>query len=157
MAGDRKMEGVAPSHANPSRQSLVELLRRVEASGPDRKLDDALWSLLERGEVVGLDLTGGYVLPSIPALTASLDAALGLVERVLPGCSHHVLWEPSHGAAGFSYAGVRSAGLMSHSSIALPGKREPIAILAALLLALIASEGTLDGSAPPTPTLEVKP
>jgi hypothetical protein len=39
MAGDRKMEGVAPSRRNPWRMHLAGLLQRVERSGPDGLTD----------------------------------------------------------------------------------------------------------------------
>lgn len=61
-------------------EHLMELAAKVEqAEGPDRELDEAIRLLVERNEKVVLDLTGGYVPPSTPAYTASLDAAMMLV------------------------------------------------------------------------------
>lgn len=180
MAGDSKMEGVAPSHANPSSPSLAELLQRVEAaSGPDQELDRALavrligWCLHPRDRQrddsaqsdtgwtcldCGADSwgntgpTGQRRHATVPALTASIDAALALVARTCPEAEYdicrrrgtqrwHVLWWVTASAYWLTFEGATA----------------PLAILAALLKALIASEGTLDGSSPPNPTLEVKP
>jgi hypothetical protein len=91
--------------------SLTDLIERVEgATGPDREADCELWALhhgltLEwQGTtlVAGEEGVVGWIDPgrlarnfytnrartgpgSIPAYTASLDAALTLCERVLPG------------------------------------------------------------------------
>lgn len=80
---------------------LADLLARVEkAEGPDRELDGALWLALEcrpnHGQVFDPEYAPylhvdprGKEHPAIkedaPPYTASLDAALALVERVLPG------------------------------------------------------------------------
>ena len=72
--------------------SLSALLERVEAcQGPDRALDAAICRLTrytsEQPDGTWLDtFEGGYrhtINP--PALTASVDAALALIGRVLPG------------------------------------------------------------------------
>lgn len=95
---------------------------------------------------------GPRPLTNSPAFTASLDAALALVERVLPGWEWHVLFCPEHcGGVGCSYAGLNPETGAQGPSIALRGKRVPIALLAALLRALQAkasAEGTHDGSSP---------
>jgi hypothetical protein len=71
---------------------LQELLSRVEkAEGPDRELDREI--CLAARENVSTDPLSGFVWrpnggggwSDVPDLTASLDAALALVERVLPG------------------------------------------------------------------------
>ena len=60
---------------------MTELIERLEkATGPDRELDLAIWAAC--GGSGGPD--NGF-LDWRPALTASIDAALDLVERKLPG------------------------------------------------------------------------
>lgn len=62
------------------REQLLELAERCEkTTGPKRELDEAIRLLVERNIVVGLDLAGGYVPPSTPRYTESLDAAMQLV------------------------------------------------------------------------------
>lgn len=84
--------------------SLEDLIERVEgATGPDREIEARLWCLQEGREfrkVIWSDYkypdgqkhwhsfrtNGGDVgCHSVPKFTASLDAALALCERVLPG------------------------------------------------------------------------
>ena len=79
---------------------LAELLERVKAAtGPDREIDVALWLAMTPGATyrttrVRHDRTGrewdineprinGGAMVEVPEYTASLDAALALVERVL--------------------------------------------------------------------------
>lgn len=74
---------------------LSELIRRVEAAtGPDREIDVAIWQAatgepphyedhLGEGPFVQYGDSVWWV--ELPALTTSLDAALSLVERRLPG------------------------------------------------------------------------
>lgn len=75
------------SHAGGVKLELEGLLARVEgAAGPDRELDKALWyklifdPALDRQDDSYLKLVGS----PLPWFTASLDAALALVERRLP-------------------------------------------------------------------------
>jgi hypothetical protein len=98
-----------------TKSRLTELLERVEAaSGADRELDVLIWAQLAEDRDVRWDgntLLGrarkpphdecvlgtidpgrvarnfqvGYSRPPYPSPTASLDAALALVDRVLPG------------------------------------------------------------------------
>jgi hypothetical protein len=137
---------------------LESLLERVKAaSGPDRMLDDALhWQFSDWNNIGGWwrehKVTGarerfssGF---SPEAFTASIDAALALVERVLPGfvlrvqtadptCSEHspyrkceaILAPRLHNDEGWQI-GIKVA----------YAPTPPLAILAALLTALIAQE-----------------
>lgn len=135
---------------------LQEVLGRVEGvEGPDRELDAALWLAMTPGATRRIirvkhahsdaewdihetrDATGGRLV-SVPAYTASLDAALGLVERVLPGAEYELT----------TIYGVARATLpLNCSDTVYPetGERKdgnmPLAICAALLKALIAQEG----------------
>lgn len=87
----------------PDMTDLSELIERVEkATGPDRELDTCLWLKFTPGatrRVVhvkhahspaewDIDETreASGQLITVPAYTASLDAALALADRVLPGC-----------------------------------------------------------------------
>lgn len=79
---------------------LTALLARMEAAaGPDREWDRRLWKATGQGTirlVTGLGMNGRTpgrqtafgpdgLVSTVPRYTASLDAALALVERVLPG------------------------------------------------------------------------
>lgn len=69
---------------------LAELLERVKAAtGPDRMLDGALHVHFSDGRLTEHDdfgwVKGPRDIGEAPRLTASLDAALALVERVRPG------------------------------------------------------------------------
>lgn len=109
---------------------LNELLERVRsATGPDRELDADLikalgchsWAgrMRYHDEQMWVDFGGSNI-------TASIDAALGLVERVLPGHDYII--------------GHTNGGLTIHCRLG-PNEMEfgataPLAILAALLQAL---------------------
>ena len=80
---------------------LTALLERVEAAtGPDREIDTEIarafgWTppginpaLWEGKETPSWWATPGF---GMPAYTSSLDAAIALVERVLPGWSWHAM------------------------------------------------------------------
>lgn len=81
---------------------LGELLGRLEgATGPDRELDCRVWSAVNGYEFIRFDGAGvswrklggdnrHTDLSFVAKVTASLDAALALVERVLPGVWWHV-------------------------------------------------------------------
>lgn len=59
-------------------KAIAELLRRVnEATGPDREIDEAVRRTF--------DPNGRYFYSVNWAVTSSTDAALALVERMLPG------------------------------------------------------------------------
>lgn len=88
-------KGLGPSQGISSAvsgASLSDLLARVEAAtGPDRELDDSL-ALASGWHPPGVDPrlfsnpdTHRLYAHHAPAFTASLDAALALCERVLPG------------------------------------------------------------------------
>lgn len=79
---------------------MDDLLTRLrEATGGDRELDARLWCALDEGNAIFSHLVGGgevaiYFLPDKPGsrrcpgwppYTSSVDAALALIARVLPG------------------------------------------------------------------------
>lgn len=75
--------------------TLPSLITRLEeAKGPDRELDaDICGALLDAQVKRRREILPSYVYHTgdgewslIPAYSASLDAALSLAERVLPGC-----------------------------------------------------------------------
>lgn len=107
-------------------EALKALAERVEgATGPDINIDYALAAEFGRPWV-------------LPRYTASIDAALGLVERVLPGA----IWYRCHGDD-FNVKSVEVWWRESerHEWIiaeALDKGSTPLAILSALLRALLA-------------------
>jgi hypothetical protein len=140
--------------------SLHELLERVKAaSGPDRELDAAIHmavlpddfaSKIMRGDYATHSWrlgSGGvsYVSPNsggtsggshpVAAYTASIDAAVALIERVLPGCEWDVS-TASGGRAGYEVEIVRPHG----GAWTRPGPTPPLALIAALLEAKIAED-----------------
>ncbi len=125
---------MSDARTNPAPVSdMVELLRRVEAAtGPDRKLDRALAALF------GADVTqvGTNTIHRIGAYTASIDAALALVERMLPGWYWRIdrpLSGPSAELAEFA-DGPQPSSLKRAFMADAP--TVPLAILVALLKAL---------------------
>ena len=74
--------------------ALADVLERVRAAkGPDRELDSAIWcavgcptpGLIAQDEHPEPRRQGRKLASHVPAYTASVDAALALVGRVLPG------------------------------------------------------------------------
>lgn len=134
-------------HDGSSLQALRE--RVAKAAGPDREIDARICQALlpylsganygRPGLVVDMaapSVLGGGQIAEAPPLTASIDAAIRLVERVLPGWRWDVgsstvdyssmLWDPAP-------AGASTAEIFARTA--------PLAILLALLDALIA-QGT---------------
>lgn len=111
--------------------ALRELLGRVEAAtGPDRQMDYDLYARL-----LGKPPSGKVQLP--PQYTSSIDAALALVERCLPGA----LWTVQHLGEGDFAAHVGSPdfnAVMCGSEVL---KTPALAVLSALLSALQSKEG----------------
>lgn len=136
---------------------LNELLERVKAAtGPDKDIDVALLHLWEpthealrsyderyqtelRDGVFSVWKTDGGYSASVPfpRFTSSIDAALALVERVLPGCEYE--------ATNLYHVAMVSLP-MNMSMVMDPqtARREdnnmPLTILSALLQALISQE-----------------
>lgn len=118
--------------------------RVIAATGPDRELDAALYTIVyfpeysadDAGAQAAIRVNLEYRPP--PCYTASVDAALALCERMLPG------W-----ARGFD-AGSKTIiafvdphdfeDRFSGARYTATGAAEPLAILAAILNALIAKE-----------------
>ncbi len=130
-------------------EDLTELLARVEsASGPDRELDALLWCLAEGAEYERPSTQRETFLYRIgdiyhrcndyPAYTASLDDALALVERVLPGWDIQLTLLATLGPQDNRTPRNRVV-LLSNSEDALidgEGATPALALLAALLKAL---------------------
>jgi hypothetical protein len=126
---------------------MGELLARVKAAtGPDRELDlDIAAALFTDGEDTAWwqrrkerFLSSHMLVDAAPPYTASIDAALALTERMLPGRSYHVarhslVKTPFFVAAIGSRSGPPQEG--THEASA------PLAILAALLTSLSTKEG----------------
>jgi hypothetical protein len=133
--------------------SLSNLRARVEgAEGPSRKLDVWIWKatapdeyrrdmyrsavLRPRGQAIE-DFEPGWAVKAAPPYTASLDAALALVERVLPGRDWSLttdLWGKLFMATIWKDAGGDIAGEAETRST------PALALLAALLRALESTE-----------------
>lgn len=113
-----------------SRPELQGLIERCEkATGPDRELDVAIWQALCWKDHYR-DIAKGTVF------TASLDASVALVERVLPG------WHWSLDSFGEATAFDSSGAFLVAADDEHYGhnKHLPLAILAALLRSLLARE-----------------
>lgn len=133
------------------------LIERLEAAtGPDRELDAAIFAWSEGGRIHYFDaLAKNYVwerpidgfwirgvksVPSTTKFTASIDAALALCERMLPGWSWKIVGEP--GAVYPHCAVLRNAGKLSDVAEAFVASHRtaPLAMVSALLLALRATD-----------------
>ncbi len=132
---------------------LQELLKRVEAAtGPDREIDTAIWLQIAPGATRSQwsyihkasarecfvdetrDATGRWI--TTPAYTGILDAAVGLVEKMLPGWTGHLDFGGSQ-ACGYVIRPLTEGPLLEHRAF---GATPALALCAALLRALIASE-----------------
>jgi hypothetical protein len=110
------------------RDALIALRERVrEAEGADRQLDKDVYILALRA--AGVTTPPFAYWGMISQYTASIDAALALVERVLPGCGYSL--EKDEG---------RFLASLEVSRCMEEGKSHPLAILDALLSALIERE-----------------
>lgn len=135
--------------------ALQELLERVEAAtGPDREIDAAIWLQMVPGatrkqwsyvhartnRVCSVDETrdaGRLII--VPAYTASIDAAVGLVERMLPmGTWSLYNSDPKcipKGGSAYIFADSDD-----EDSFRAAGATPALALIAALLKAMIASK-----------------
>lgn len=135
---------------------LPGLLERVKkCEGPDRELDAAIleglfeWADRTKDynlrtypgeEPIYMHAPGPYRKNPAPCLTASTDAALGLVERVLPEWQiEQITWVPVKG--GLCIASIGNFGCADdyYSATTEQPTTPPLAILAALIAALIAN------------------
>lgn len=133
-----------------------ELLSRIEqASGPDREIDADIDVLLFGGETVWKQANytmemypasrraskshiGGFANEHVPLYTASLDATVALVERMLPGWTIASIGQDD--AKGW-HAELRKGFRTSYSTVQLGGATTPsLALLTALFRALEAKE-----------------
>ena len=144
-----------------------ELIERLEkATGPDRDLDAALYVALCKPKQYPDDLRY-YYLPSVstdhmemcapgtywlkersgrslqtaPAYTASLDAALALVERVLPGWGYFLRHD--------SDSGYVAALVYPDAFRVTPGATNGANMATALCLALLRASPTEEPALPP--------
>lgn len=161
-AADAK--AVVPSHTLSSTADLTHLLSRVEgARGPDRELDALIcaalrdiagpadceyvraWSgpwVAQAGLVI-LQEDSGHNGPNFrpEKYTASLDAALALVERVLPGWT--MACDATAPELGIDWELFEPG--PDGSRIVGTHEKHPLALLAALLKALIAQQPPAPG------------
>ena len=123
---------------------LRALRERVEkAEGPDRELDaDIFFALNPEIQELRPHFSAGQVAAIVPELTASIDAAVALIERKLPGYGFEVLASDrdSYRAAVWpwiSSRGTRAQIGHQHSYAKTPA----LALIAALLSALESTNG----------------
>lgn len=150
-----------PVPSSPSRaEQLAALLERVEkAEGPDREIDAELWALAEgiiwyriEGDAViaqhpkhfgGHEYFHGLLEHTILRYTASIDAAVSLVEKVLPGWSWLLSSNGSAHMISPDFEAAEEEWLENKgSTYADYGKTPALALCAALLRAVLADEGT---------------
>jgi hypothetical protein len=125
-------------------------LRLAEAPGPDRNIDvliaRALFTVVDRSQITGVLGDLRIVLPpvkygpyekSIPPFTASLDAALALVEEKLPGWWGSV----DFGDWGDNPVRARLNLKENHAKANGEGATPALAVLSALFAALEAQHG----------------
>ncbi len=112
--------------------TLRDLQRRLgDATGSDTDLDTAIADALEPGR---------YRQALIPAVTGSIDDAVDLIDRMLPGCGYMLAKgkerasEPAYGAVIYASMSTRSGelGIGEHDA------NQAIACCIALISALIA-------------------
>lgn len=129
--------------------ALEGLLERVEsATGPDRELDARIWCAINGYDFVAWDGAGAVYRFREPGIrhmdaahvqpvTRSVDAALALVERVLPGWSWQI--DNSGGEVTACLSEASGSWLVASDKEAFGRhKYAALAILAALLRALFA-------------------
>jgi hypothetical protein len=121
----------------PNATELKALRERLRAAkGPDRDLDDAIEALLWKGvaadhpHAVPVGRTG-WKMQAPEYYTVSIDAAVALVERVLPGCCIYPDLTPGDYACG-----LRLPDKSRHATAFQKGATGPLAILHALLVML---------------------
>jgi len=113
-------------------KELAGLIERVEkATGPDGAIDDLLYWTLKQHPAKG-------PFARIPAYTASIDAAVALVERLLPG----IFWVIGQGKTNSVEKLFGCQLLFGTEEIIGSGESDhaPLAILLALLKALQESQ-----------------
>ena len=123
-------------------QELKVLLRKLEnAKGHDRNVDAAIANLLiQKTGIIGkwIGARGVSVWPDefAPPYTASIDDAVALVERLLPGWHWSVRSKDDRGRNSCQIEPPE----YSDDPIDLEADTAPLAILGALVLALISLE-----------------
>lgn len=141
---DGRTSPVEPGGQVEPMAELQALLARVEAAtGPDRALSNAIRAALfpPKAEVIEheghlVTLPAGWGSGFEPDLTGSLDAALALVERVLPGWELELTSEFRDDAVIWRVMlGDPLRGMDGESST------PALALLAALLRALVSDNG----------------
>lgn len=135
---------------NLSKERLAELRERVEkASGPDREIDCLLGDLVDLTidgskwrsvTALGMDQALKHAsryqsiwFTALPYYTASIDAALALLERMLPGWGSAIL---SWSADGKYPVFRMERSYPTNLEVAVEAHTRPLAILSALLFAL---------------------
>lgn len=138
--------------------NLQPLLDRVrQASGGDRELDAIVWCALEHPmekpqrnffytnrEEWGFFKTNqpqpGLTFYDAPPLTASIDAALSLVERLLPGWNVEIYHGSDRHCVVLNEFPKPCRRIPPEKPYVIAGKTTPLALLDAALCALIAQQ-----------------
>jgi len=144
-------------------EALAALLARVEAAEDfDRELDRDIGFALDgwqkRNDVTGFegmdaictqdgDVYADHPGGMYPSFTESMDEAMRLVEKVLPGADFFEVFKDADSwFAKIKFMDDRGAWTTYQATDGVGLPSAPIAILAALLKAVIADEGTLAAS-----------
>jgi hypothetical protein len=142
-----------PLAMTTDRDDIASLLERVKAAtGPDREMDRSIWrhfNPLPAGRASDVVLPPGFgqgalndALDPTPVLTASTDAALGLVERLMPGWRFAMYTDgEGKGPCCRAMRGDEPVKANCHASTL------PLAILAALLTASTPSSAPAESGA----------
>ena len=136
-------------------EQLRDIAKRLEAAtGPDRELAVEIWLLLTPGatrkklsyahkasgrtcEIDKTRIDNGGRLITVEAITANIDVALALVERVLPGWGVNI---QTVNPITFQGAFVQLVRVRDGYAHACAAPTAPLAILRALFAALIQQE-----------------
>ena len=125
---------------------LTALIERLEkADGPSRELDAAVCRYLVGSPADHwYGLHGDFITDGLaPAITASIDAAVALAERVLPGWVHEIIIDGSGGI----HRAICGPDRASHRNqpklkMGMSKANAAIALVSAVLQSLSAQEGS---------------
>lgn len=137
--------------------TLSELKRRVdEATGPDRELDvdltiffgpmpEGARKIFVTPDYPAIQVGTSTLLELVFPLTASIDAAVALIEQVLPGWGYVIDTYATAVADVNLYAPDWPTGPESSATSTAQSARVPLALLSALLAAVEAQGDANDG------------
>jgi len=116
------------------RSSLIAQLEKAE--GPDRELDGDIWRYAMSSE------TRGVKFGPVPHLTSSIDAAVSLAERVLPGWTIASVGQDDRKAW---HAELREGYRTAYSTVSLAGAPNGALALVLATLRALQQKGSSNG------------